>query len=204
MACSSTSTSSSTKDKNKRKLIDERVRTRKYMETTTLAKKITTAIKNCNLLFRDLTKVPILFREDIQAISVLHQPCSDENDFCVKLGAFAGLFQVDSKKWKLILEKFDPKMKRASTLLIKWLEEQKIPYDRDKMKVWDAIINLRNASFPYHPTNVELIKLVKFFEQSFPINYAEFYESILRMFLDSLEMLQRILFNALARESATC
>lgn len=203
MASSSTSTSSSTKDKNKRKLIDELARTRKYMETTTLAKKITTAIKICNLLFRDLTKVPIL-REDIQAISVLHQPCSDENDFCVKVGALAELFQVDSKKWELILEKFDPKIKRGSTLLIKWLEEQKIPYDRDKMKVWDAIINLRNASFPYHPANVELIKLVKFFEQSFPINYAEFYESILRMFLDSLEMLQRILFNALARESATC
>lgn len=202
MVSSSTPTSSSTKDENKRKLIDELARTKKYMEITTLAKNITTAIKNCNLLFRNLTEVPI-FREDIQAISVLHQPCSDENDFCVKLGALAELFQADSEKWKPILENFDPKMKRGSTLLIKWLEEQKIPYNRDTMKVWDTIITLRNVSFPYHPTNVKLIEIVKFFEQSFPMNYAEFYESILRMLLDSLEMLQRILFNETARESAT-
>ena len=202
MACSSTSTSSSTKDKNERKLTDELARMRKYMETTTLARRITTAIKNCNLLFRDLTNVPILFREDIQAISVLHQPCSDENDFCVKLGALEELFQVDPKKWKPLLEKFDRKIKRGSTLLIRWLDERKIPYNRDKVKVWDAIINLRNVSFPYHPTNKKLIELVRFFGQSFPINYAKFYESILRMFLDSLEMLQRILFNALVRKTA--
>ena len=173
------------------------------METTTLASRITTAIKSCNLLFRDLTNVPILFREDIQAISVLHQPCFDENDFRLKLGSLAELFEVDPKRWKPILEKFDPKMKRGSTLLVRWLEEQKIPCDRDKVKVWDAIINLRNASFPYHPTNRNLIKLVKFFGQSFPINYAEFYGSILRMFLDSLEMLQKILFNAVARGTST-
>jgi hypothetical protein len=101
------------------------------------------------------------------------------------------------------VEKFDPKMKRGSTLLIEWLDERKIPYDRDKVKVWDAIIDLRNASFPYHPTNRKLIKLVQFFGQSFPINYVEFYESVLKMFLESLEMLQRILFNACLRREGT-
>jgi hypothetical protein len=186
-------------DKNKRKLTHELARMRKYMEITTLAKMITTAIKNCNLLFHDLTNVPVLFKEDIQAISALHQPCSDENDFLVKIGALAELFQADTKKWEPILEKFDLKMKRGSTLLIRWLDERKILYDHDKVKVWDAIIDLRNASFPYHPTNRELIKLVQFFGQSFPINYVEFYESVLKMFLDSLEMLQRILFNACLR-----
>jgi len=202
LAFSSPSTSSSRIDKNKRKIAEELDSLRKYIETTTLAKKITTALKNCNILFHGLTNVPILFREDIQAVSVLHQPCSDENDFCVKLGALAELFQVDPKKWKPLLEKFDRKMKRGSTLLIRWLDEREIPYDCDQVKVWDAVINLRNVSFPYHPTNIKLIELVKFFDQSFPINYAKFYESILRMFLDSLEMLQRILFNALMRKTA--
>ena len=203
MACSSMSTSSSTKDKNEKKLTNVNYRLRKYMETLTLARSITNAIKHCNLLFRDLTKVPFLFREDIQAISVLHQPCFDANDFPIKLGGLAELFQVDPKKWEPILEKFDPKMKRGSTLLIKWLDEQKIPYDRDKVKVWNAIIDLRNASFPFHPTTRKLIKLVQFFGQSFPINYVEFYESVLKMFLDSLEMLQRLLSLAHARETAT-
>ena len=185
------------KDKNQRRLFDEFAGIRKYMETTTLARGITTAIKNCNLLFHDLTKVSILFREDIQAISALHQPCLNENNFRVKLGAVAEFFEVQPTEWKTILEEFDPeKIKRGSTLLIRWLDERKIPYDRHKVKVWDAIIDLRNASFPYHPTNRKLIKLVKFFGQSFPIDYEKFYESILRMFLDSLEMLQRVLFKA--------
>lgn len=189
------------KDRNKEILTNELDRLRKYMETTTMARKITTAIKNCNLLFRDLTGVPTLFREDIQAVSVLHQPCSDENDFRMKLGALAELFQVDPNKWKSVLEKLDPKVKRGSILLVKWLDQRKIRYSRDKVKVWDSIIDLRNASFPYHPTNRKLIGLVRFFGQSFPINYTRFYESILTSFLDSLEMLQRILFDALARET---
>lgn len=198
LACSSL-TPSSMGDKNERKLTDEIARLRKYMETTTLAKSITNAIKMCNLLFHDLTDVPTLLREDIEAISTLHQPCSDENDFRVKLGALAELFQVDAKKWEPILEKFDPNLKRASTLLTRWLDEQEIPYDRDEVKVWDAIIDLRNVSFPYHPTNKKLIPLVKAFGQSFPINYMGLYESVLKKFLESLKMLQRVLFNASLR-----
>jgi len=192
------------KDEKHSELTHELARLRKYIETTSLAKGITTAIKNCNLLFRELTKGPNLFREDIQAISVLHQPCSDDSVFLVKLGALAGLFEVSIEEWKPLLKKFEPWMKRGNTLLEKWLDEQEIAYDQKKVKVWDAIIRLRNASFPYHPTSKKLIKLVKFFGQKFPINYAEFSESILRMFLDSLEMLQTVLYNTqLARETAT-
>ena len=203
MAYSSPPASSSSTDKNKRKIAKELDSLKKYIETTTLAKKITTALKNCNILFHGLTNVPTIFREDIQAISILHQPCSNEDVFRVKLGALEEFFQVDPRKWKHIIEDFDPKMKRGNTLLIRWLDQQKIPYDHEKVKVWNAITSLRNASFPYHPTHRDLIKLVKFFGQSFPIDYDEFYESILRMFLDSLEMLQRILFGADAREAVT-
>lgn len=177
---------------------------RKYLDTATLASRITSAIKHCNLLFYDLTKGPTLFKEDIQAISVLHQPCSDDNAFLMKIGALAGLFEASAEEWKPMLRTIKPWMKRGNTFLKKWLDEQEIAYDRNKVKVWDSIIKLRNASFPYHHTSMESIKLVKFFGQGFPIDYAQLSESILRMFLDSLEMLQTVLHNTLlARETAS-
>jgi hypothetical protein len=166
---------------------------RRYMNTVALAKEITDAIKTCNLLFCSLTHIPTLFREDIQAISALHQPYNDENAFQTKIGALAGLFQVDSKPWNALFTELDPKIQRANTLLLKWLDEKHIPYDPDKAQIWEDIQVLRNASFPYHQTDQRWIALAKRFGQNFPINYADFYEVILRKFLDSLKMLQTIL-----------
>ena len=200
MAFSSAPKPFSKEGKNEKELSEMLYRHQKYVETSELARRITNSIKNCNLLFSDLTKVPTLFKEDIQAISALHQPCFNDNDFRIKIGSLAELFQVPQNEWKVILKKFDPKKKRGSSLLIQWLNEQEISYDCDKVKVWNAIIELRNSSFPYHQTQRKVIKLVKFFGQKFPINYVEFYESILRMLLDSLEMLQTILFTESERK----
>lgn len=182
--------------KEKKKLSDVIYRYQKYVETSELARRITNSIKNCNILFQDLTKIPSLFKEDIQAISALHQPCFNDDDFRIKVGSLAELFQVPQNEWKAILKNFDPEKKRGSSLLIQWLKEQEIPYDQHKVKVWDAIIELRNSSFPYHPTHRRVIKIVRFFKQSFPLNYVEFYESILGSLLESLEMLQKTLFAA--------
>ena len=171
----------------------ELVRLRKYMDTGSLAKRITTAIKSCNLIFCSITNVPVIFREDIKVISILHQPCDNENDFNIKLGALAELFQVDPNEWKPIIRDFKSWMKRGSTFVLKWLEEQNIAYDHEKVKIWDVIIEMRNASSPYHPTSKKLVELVNFFGQGFPMDYGKLYESILIKFLDSLEMLQRVL-----------
>ncbi len=176
-------------------LAEELARLKKYIDTGSLAKRITSAIKSCNLLFVSLTNVPI-FREDIQVISLLHQPCNDENDLNLKLGGLAELFQVNQEEWKPLIGGFEPWMKRGNTLLLKWLDEQKIPYDQEKVKVWNVIIEWRNASSPYHPTNKNLIGLVNFFGRGFPINYVDLNETILKMFLESLEMLQRVLNDA--------
>lgn len=134
------------------KLAKELALLKKYVATGSLAKRITSAIKSCNLLFLNLTNIPI-FREDIQVISLLHQPCNDENDLNLKLGSLAELFQVSPEDWKPLIRGFELWMKRGNTLLLKWLDEQKIPYDHEKVKVWDVIIEWRNSSTPYHPTN---------------------------------------------------
>lgn len=185
------------KDKSKievsEKLGQENLSTERYLETRDMAAKITRSIKTCNMFFATLTQIPI-FTEDIEAISSLHLPCYGADDFKIKIGGLAELFQIDVKKWEPILKNFEPWMKRANTLLLKWLDENNIAYDHKKVKVWDAIIELRNSSFPYHPSNPESLKLIQFFHGSFPIKYPDLYGYILKMFLESLDMLETILF----------
>ena len=175
---------------------------RRYLIRVSLARDIANAIKTCNILFSNLAYVPTLFREDIQVISALYQPCDNENDFYVKLGALAGFFQVDPKPWNALFPELDPKIQRANTLIINWFDKQKIVYDQEITRVWENIQVLRNASFPFYQTDQRWIKLAKLFGQDFPINYADYYESILRMFLDSLKMLQTILNGVSARSKA--
>ena len=105
------------------------------MDTGSLAKRITIAIKSCNLIFYNLTKIPAIFREDIEVISTLHQPCNDNNDLTFKIGALAELFQVNTDDWKPLISGLKPGMKRGNTLLLKWLDEQQITYDGEKVKV---------------------------------------------------------------------
>jgi hypothetical protein len=123
------------------KIVDQTVidEIRRYLVVASLAKEITDAIKTCNLLFCSITHVPTLFREDIQAISALHQPYNDENAFQTKVGALAGLFQVDPKPWSALFTELDPKIQRANTLLLKWLDQNNIPYDHDKVQIWEDI-----------------------------------------------------------------
>lgn len=184
------------------KLVQENLRLKRHLEIQDVAARITGAIKSCNMLLFNLVGVPArIFREDIEAISVLHQPCYDANDFRVKIGGLAELFQIEPKEWKSALKKFDGKVRRGTTLIRKWLDQQKIAYNHEKTKVWDEIINLRNFSFPYHPPNKKRLETIQFFHGSFPMQYEELYESILGMFLESLEMLQTVMSNYSAQRN---
>jgi hypothetical protein len=174
---------------------------RRYLNRVSLAFEITNAIRACNNLFTRLTDAPTLFREDIQIISALHQPCNNEIDFNVKLGALAGLFEVDLMPWKSLIPDLDPNIRRANSLLFRWFDIEKIPYDRSRLEIWNNVQDLRNSSFPYHQTDQRWVKVAEQFDQKFPINYPQYYEIILVKFLDSLKILQTILNFALYRDT---
>jgi hypothetical protein len=169
----------------------------KYVLTSEKAHEITNAIRNCNLLFNRLTKVNLLLREDIQAISGLHRPCEDENDFIVKIGALAGLFEVGLDEIKSRLMNWEKGWKLVK-LLERWFDENNISYDRGMLETWRKIIELRNASFPYHPTDTRVIDLLRFFGHDFPIRYPQLWDSILDKFRNSLISLQIALNSALS------
>jgi aldehyde:ferredoxin oxidoreductase len=86
------------------------------------AHKVTNAISSCNVLFCSRTKVTSVFKEDIQAISVLHSSCINEEDFAIKIGALAGLFEVKLEPLRGLLKKGKAEENWKSTKLVEmWL-----------------------------------------------------------------------------------
>lgn len=182
---------------------DALVRRNKYLERYVLmshkASEIANAIKRCNILFRRLTNVDFL-REDILAISGLHLPCENEKDLSVKLGSLASLFELDLDPIRSKLKKFDKNWKLVK-LIEQWFLENNLPYDKDMFQTWRNLIDLRNASFPFHPTNARVVDPLQFFGHGFPINHPKLCDSILEKFIESLNKFQ-IALNAAASSQA--
>jgi len=161
----------------------------RYIVASERAHVIVNTIKSCNLLFKHLTDVSHLFREDIQVVSGLHLPCENEKDFLVKLGGLKTLFEVDLDPIRLKLKDFKKDWKLLK-LMEQWFCENDLAYDKNMFQTWRNIIDLRDASFPYHPTDTRIVDLLRSFDQSFPVQYAKLYDSILDKFLESLNLLQ--------------
>jgi len=160
----------------------------RYMIASLRAHVIVNTIKSCNLLFKHLTDTP-LFREDIEAVNGLHVPCQNEEDFLVKLGGLKTLFEVDLDPIRLKLKDFKKDWKLLK-LVEQWFCENHLAYDKNMFQTWRDIIDLRDASFPYHPTDTRIVGLLRSFGHSFPVQYAKLYDSILDKFLESLNLLQ--------------
>jgi hypothetical protein len=150
------------------------------------------------MLFRRLTNVEFLLREDIRVISALNLPCENEKDFSMKIGALAGLFEVDLDPIRTTLKvDIDPNW-RLPKLIEQWLQENGIAYEASIVQTWRNIKALRNASFPYHPRKDGVVEPLLFFGQGFPVHYPDLYDRILDKFLDSLNHLQLALNAALS------
>jgi hypothetical protein len=164
-----------------------------YVRVSEKARQVTNAIGSCNVLFCSRTKVTSVFREDIQAISVLHSSCSDEREFSIKIGALAGLFEVELDPLRALLREKVEKNWKSTKLLEQWLTENGIAFDPNVFTTWRGIIELRNASFPYHHMNARVVEILQYFGHGFPLDFPRLYESILDRFLASLDSFQMAL-----------
>jgi hypothetical protein len=175
-------------------LLIERNRTlERYFRTSGKASEIATAVKNCNVLFHSLTNVKFVFREDIQAINALHAPCENERDFAFKIGGLAELFEVQLEPLRALLRGECDQSWRSIKLTEVWMKENAITYDPTIFEVWRRIVALRNASFPYHATDAEIVELLQYFDQTFPVEYASLCDSVLDKFLASLKLFEMAL-----------
>ena len=161
-----------------------------------LPSKVTSGIKMVNHLFNDITGISHFFYENIELISEIHTPCRSESDFKIKIGALAQLFEINLSPLRKIVKNPDKQWKSIK-IIETWFMENAIEYDSNMLQVWRYIIDLRNASFPYHPSNGRIIAIVKFFGSYFPINYPKLWYLILDNFLTSIEYFQKLLSNIL-------
>jgi len=157
-----------------------------------LPSQVTSSIKMANHLFRHLTGIPIYFNESIESISELHKPCHSHIDFRIKIGALAQLFDISLSSLRKIVKNPENQWKSIKLLEV-WFHQNALEYDANMLQIWRNIIDLRNSSFPYHPSTSRLILILNFFGSSFPIDYPKLWILILRRFLESIESFQEIL-----------
>lgn len=141
-----------------------------------------------NTLFQMLTETKLnLFREDVRVTKDIMLPCKDVKDFRSKIGSVALIFNSENlSKLRKLLE--GEKNWKSVKLIENWLKKKSVSYDPEMIVTWEKIIKLRNLSYPYHPESNEMMSLFRYFEQGFPINYSELWESILKKLLSSLRM----------------
>ena len=160
-----------------------------------IASDIVDEIRTINILYGRLMQTgEILFPEDIQIVNQLHTPCRTKEDYWMKIGSLALLFERDLKPLRALIEKPEPAWKSLK-LIETWLQQKGIPYDLDMIQVWKSIKELRNTTFPYHSGDARIVNILQFFDQGFPPEYPRLWDSILSRFLESLRKFRGILNN---------
>ena len=155
-------------------------------DLNTIALKIITLVPAINDQFSSMTSRSVkIFNDDMRIAAELFTPCSTQNDYVKKIGALVTFFEVKLDPLRNLIKNPDPNWKSIK-LIETWLNENNVGRDSEILKIWSAIINLRNATFPYHPGDAKVIEVVKFFGHDFPLDYCELWSSILLKFCYSL------------------
>lgn len=172
-------------------------------ENSGAAAQITSLVTQCNLLFGECTSVEEVFRESMQAAIELHTPCRSEKDFAHKIGIICQLFDVKLAPLRKILQgDFD--LQWGSIKLIgKFLEESGVPFDSNMIQTWRNIVELRNASPPFHKANARVVRLCEYFGQNYPPNYLELWRGTINKFKSSLEAFVKVLQTIREKKSST-
>jgi len=151
----------------------------------TIAAQIVDELRTINILFNNITGIQNLFSEDIQVVSQLHTPCRTREDYWMKIGSLALLFEREVKSLRKLVKNPAPAWKSIKLIEV-WLQQNNIPYDLELVQVWKNIKELRNATFPYHSGDARIVNILQFFDQGFPPDYTKLWDPILEKFLESL------------------
>lgn len=153
-----------------------------------IASQIVSLVNKSNLLFEEITSVKQLFRESMLVADELHTTCRAERDFSHKVGVLCQLFEVKLEPLRKLLRNADPSW-RSIKLLEEWLNNSGVSYDSEIIQTWRNIVELRNASPPFHRPDRRVLRLCEFFGQGYPPNYVELWSSVINKLKDSFEKL---------------
>lgn len=160
-------------------------------ERQTLASDVVGELVSCNLLSKKKLSFEF-FNCSPDIVNALHTPCRDEGDFRIKIGALANIFEIDLKPFKVRVKHVQAEWKLIKLFEV-WASESSLEYDSKMLQVWKTIVDLRNATFPYHATDTRIVDLMRFFGQSFPPDYTKLWKSILKSLLVSITQFRDLL-----------
>jgi hypothetical protein len=153
-------------------------------ERQLLASAILKELKNCNLLSGNVLSGEF-FNLGPEIVDAMHRPCTSEDDFVVKIGALRVIFEVGLGSLRSKVHNAQQQWKSIN-LLEEWAKQNSLTCDDKMFEVWRAIVDLRDASHPFHKTDDRVVSLVGFFGQDFPPDYSKLWRAILLRFLVSL------------------
>mgnify|MGYP001043964643 CR=1 FL=1 len=157
-----------------------------------IPQQIADLVNQSNLLFNEITSCEEVFKESMRVATELHTPCRSERDFTHKVGVICNLFEIELKGLRKLVKSAHEEW-GSIRLIEELLDERCIPYDREMIQIWQNIVDFRNASSPFHPTDSRVVGLCEFFGQSFPPNYSELWKGVMLKFRNSLEIFVKVL-----------
>jgi HD superfamily phosphohydrolase len=174
------------------KIVPPKKRIAEGSDQVQLARNIVQLIGVTNAIVDRLIPGFVMFRSDMEIGSEIHSPCTNQDDFSIRIGAIATIFDVETEALRKVIR--NPKQEWKSIRLIEeWMSQMGARDWKQATVVWKRIKELRNASFPYHPGSSEIVELVKYFGGDFPVDYPRLWLGVLQRFRQSLEDCQRLL-----------
>jgi hypothetical protein len=160
-------------------------------ERVALAASIVEELVACSMLSKEKLGFDF-FNCSPDNISALYTPCKDGNDFKMKIGALANLFEVDLKPFRALVRNAQDDWKSIK-LIEEWAKQNSVSFDPTMPEVWRKIVDMRNSTFPFHKTDQRLLAIVSYFGQSYPPEYPILWKEILTRFAISAVELRKLL-----------
>ena len=180
---------------NRGKLEEMAAESPEHADRLVLASKIVEVLVDCNLLSKNRLGFEF-FNCSPDAVNVLHTPCRDGDDFKIKIGALANMFEIGLKPFRELISNAKDEWKSIK-LFEEWAKQNSLSYDPLVLEIWRNIVEMRNATFPFHKTDQRLLAVISYFGQSFPPKYPELWHEILTRFAISITKF-RVLLSGLS------
>lgn len=154
-----------------------------------IADKIVQKRREINFIFSDKFKIK-LFKANEMAILDIRKLCSNEEDFNNRIQSLTTLIdEIDTEKLNKSVNK---RISGSINILEAFLKNSVLNYDKSIIANIRNIVTLRSKKYPIHHDDPKFIEALRYFGfQSFPPDWEELWEVVLKKYLESLEKIKK-------------
>ncbi|MGB2728003.1 MAG: hypothetical protein WBD09_05950 [Halobacteriota archaeon] len=157
-----------------------------YRDISDITEKIVQKRREINLIFSNKFKIK-MFNENEMAILSIRKPCSNEDDFNNRIQELTTLIdEINIEELKKVI---DGCSNGSINILETFLEAKMPSYDKNIIINFRNIVTLRSKKFPIHRDDPKFIDALSYFGFTFPPDWEDLWEVVLKKYRDSLEKL---------------